>query len=100
MIPVKGNIYSINEAYEPLYDASTRAYLAQVRASAAHTARYVGSLVADAHRTLLKGGHFSLSAHSEPAGRKAAPDARSQPLCLAGGPSRGQGPDHSTKDGA
>ena len=107
MIPVKGNIYSINEAYEPLYDASTRAYLAQVRASAAHTARYVGSLVADAHRTLLKGGHFSLSAHSEPAGRKAAPDARSQPLCLAGGPSRGQGPeqsrqeptDHSTKDG-
>ncbi len=57
-IPVKGNIYSINEAYETLYDERTRAYLAQVRASADHTARYVGSLVADAHRTLLKGGIF------------------------------------------
>ena len=57
-IPVKGNIYSINEAYETLYDESTRAYLVQLRASAVHTARYVGSLVADAHRTLLKGGIF------------------------------------------
>jgi fructose-1,6-bisphosphatase I len=57
-IPAKRKIYSINEAYEKLYDESTRAYLAQVRESADHTARYVGSLVADAHRTLLKGGIF------------------------------------------
>ena len=57
-IPPRGTIYSINEAYEPLYDERTRAYLAQLRASAKHTARYVGSLVADAHRTLLKGGIF------------------------------------------
>jgi fructose-1,6-bisphosphatase I len=57
-IPAKRKIYSINEAYETLYDESTRAYLAQVRESADHTARYVGSLVADAHRTLLKGGIF------------------------------------------
>src|SRR5437588_7185726 len=57
-IPVKRKIYSINEAYETLYDESTRAYLVQVRESADHTARYVGSLVADAHRTLLKGGIF------------------------------------------
>src|SRR5258708_24723890 len=57
-IPPRGPIYSINEAYEPLYDERTRAYLAQLRASAKHTARYVGSLVADAHRTLLKGGIF------------------------------------------
>jgi len=57
-IPVKGNIYSINEAYETLYDERTRAYLVQLRASAVHTARYVGSFVADAHRTLLKGGIF------------------------------------------
>jgi fructose-1,6-bisphosphatase I len=57
-LPAKGNIYSINEAYEMLYDERTRAYLARLRASANHTARYVGSLVADAHRTLLKGGIF------------------------------------------
>src|SRR5258708_6385825 len=57
-IPTRGNIYSINEAYETLYAERPRAYLAQLRASAKHTARYVGSLVADAHRTLLKGGIF------------------------------------------
>ena len=57
-LPAKGNIYSINEAYETLYDERTRAYLAHLRSSANHTARYVGSLVADAHRTLLKGGIF------------------------------------------
>lgn len=57
-IPAKGNTYSINEAYERLYDERTRAYLAELRAGGKHTARYVGSLVADAHRTLLKGGLF------------------------------------------
>jgi len=57
-LPAKGNIYSINEAYETLYDERTRAYLAHLRSLANHTARYVGSLVADAHRTLLKGGIF------------------------------------------
>ncbi len=64
-LPVKGNIYSINEAYETLYDERTRAYLAQLRASADHTARYVGSLVADAHRTLLKGGIFLYPANQK-----------------------------------
>src|SRR5437868_1122295 len=57
-LPAKGNIYSINEAYETLYDERIRAYLAHLRSLANHTARYVGSLVADAHRTLLKGGIF------------------------------------------
>jgi len=57
-LPAKGKIYSINEAYETLYDESTRAYLALLKASADYTARYVGSLVADAYRTLLKGGIF------------------------------------------
>lgn len=57
-IPAKGDIYTINEAYETLYDESTRAYLALLKASADYTSRYVGSLVADAYRTLLKGGIF------------------------------------------
>lgn len=64
-IPAKGNIYSINEAYERLYDERTRAYLAQLRASVKHTARYVGTLVADAHRTLLKGGLFLYPANQK-----------------------------------
>jgi len=57
-LPAKANIYSVNEAYETLYDRRTRAYLALLRASADYTARYTGSLVADGHRTLLKGGLF------------------------------------------
>ena len=57
-IPARGNVYSINEAYEKLYNERTRAYLAQLKASADYTARYIGSLVADAYRTLLKGGIF------------------------------------------
>jgi fructose-1,6-bisphosphatase I len=69
-IPTKGNIYSINEAYEALYDERTRAYLAHLRASADYTARYVGSLVADAHRTLLKGGIFLYPANrKQPEGK-------------------------------
>lgn len=57
-LPAKANIYSVNEAYETLYDRRTRAYLALLRASADYTARYAGSLMADGHRTLLKGGLF------------------------------------------
>jgi fructose-1,6-bisphosphatase I len=57
-LPAKANIYSVNEAYETLYDRRTRAYLALLRASGDYTARYAGSLVADGHRTLLKGGLF------------------------------------------
>ncbi len=69
-IPARGNIYSINEAYEALYDERTRAYLAHLRASADYTARYVGSLVADIHRTLLKGGIFLYPANrKQPEGK-------------------------------
>jgi fructose-1,6-bisphosphatase I len=56
-IPAEKKIYSINEAYVNGFEAGLRAYLAWAHESG-YAARYIGSMVADVHRTLLKGGVF------------------------------------------
>lgn len=55
--PNKGNIYSINEGNKPLWHKGTEDY-AELCKSRELRGRYVGSLVADFHRNLLKGGVF------------------------------------------
>ncbi|MDH3686522.1 MAG: class 1 fructose-bisphosphatase [Myxococcales bacterium] len=50
-------LYSINEAYWNDFDPGVRAYLGWAHENG-YGARYVGSMVADVHRTLLKGGVF------------------------------------------
>jgi len=62
-IPEKGKIYSVNEGNVPYWDEKTKAlvdyFKARDKASGRpYTSRYVGSLVADFHRNLLKGGLF------------------------------------------
>ncbi len=58
-IPESKDIYSINEGNYELFDTSTQAYLTSLkREEKPYKARYVGSMVADVHRTLLKGGIF------------------------------------------
>jgi fructose-1,6-bisphosphatase I len=60
-MPEKGNIYSVNEAYSESFPEPYQRYLARLRSGAlgrAYSSRYIGSLVADFHRTLLKGGIF------------------------------------------
>ena len=60
-MPRSGNIFSVNAANEDSFPAAYQRYIAQLRASAAgrtYSLRYIGSLVADFHRTLLKGGVF------------------------------------------
>lgn len=62
-IPRRGNIYSANESYSPQWDQGVRRYLDHLREKGGktgrpYTARYIGSLVADFHRNLLKGGVF------------------------------------------
>jgi fructose-1,6-bisphosphatase I len=60
-MPEKGNIYSLNEAYAESFPEPYQRYLARLRSGAlgrAYSSRYIGSLVADFHRTLLKGGIF------------------------------------------
>jgi fructose-1,6-bisphosphatase I len=60
-MPTAGNIYSVNEAQADTFPERYRRYLAGLRSGATgrkYTSRYIGSLVADFHRTLLKGGIF------------------------------------------
>ena len=62
-IPKRGSTYSINEGRRLEWNAPTKGYIDYVQQKDKATgrpygARYVGSLVADYHRTLLKGGIF------------------------------------------
>jgi fructose-1,6-bisphosphatase I len=56
-IPGKGKIYSINEGYANRWHPGTQEYIKKVKDEGL-SGRYVGSLVADFHRNLLKGGIF------------------------------------------
>lgn len=56
-MPERGSIYSVNEANADSFPDVYRDYLACLR-SRGYSLRYIGSLVADFHRTLLKGGVF------------------------------------------
>lgn len=60
-MPESGKYYSVNEANEASFPDSYREYLDRLRTGALgreYSSRYIGSLVADFHRTLLKGGIF------------------------------------------
>jgi fructose-1,6-bisphosphatase I len=71
-IPERGSTYSINEGNCARWTDDVRRWNAWIKEedkadARPYGARYVGSLVADAHRTLLKGGIFAY-----PADRKSA----------------------------
>jgi fructose-1,6-bisphosphatase I len=60
-IPAQGQYYSINEAYCDKFPAAYLKYLKYLRAGVngrSYSSRFVGSMVADFHRTLLRGGVF------------------------------------------
>jgi fructose-1,6-bisphosphatase I len=56
-MPRDGTIYSVNEGLSNSFDASVKAYIRHCK-ECGYTARYIGSLVADFHRNLLKGGIY------------------------------------------
>lgn len=56
-IPLDGAIFSINEGYYDDYDDGVVQYILQCK-DQKHSARYIGSLVGDFHRNLLKGGIY------------------------------------------
>ncbi len=56
-IPTQATIYSVNEAHSPTWDPRVRGYVDGLKGTG-RSARYIGSLVADFHRNLLKGGIF------------------------------------------
>jgi fructose-1,6-bisphosphatase I len=62
-IPSRGRIYSVNEGNTSAWPQGIQRYVDYLRArdpatGRPYTARYVGSMVADLHRTLLEGGVF------------------------------------------
>jgi fructose-1,6-bisphosphatase I len=60
-MPEQGNYYSVNEANAASWPDEYREYVGKLRSGALgrqYSSRYIGSLVADFHRTLLKGGVF------------------------------------------
>jgi fructose-1,6-bisphosphatase I len=61
-IPEKGKIYSINESNDKKWiDAGLKEYIESLK-DEGYTSRYIGSMVADVHRTLIKGGIFAYPA--------------------------------------
>lgn len=61
-VPQNGKIYSVNEGNAKNWDEPTRKYVEDCKfpkdGSSPKSLRYIGSMVADVHRTLLYGGIF------------------------------------------
>ncbi len=62
-IAKRGKIYSVNEGNYPYWSEGVRKYVNYIKerdpaTGRPYTARYIGSMVADMHRTLLYGGIF------------------------------------------
>lgn len=60
----EGGYYSINEGYSERWRDGLAKFVAKMKTEG-RKARYIGSLVADAHRNLLKGGAFLYPADKE-----------------------------------
>ncbi|KAJ8670661.1 hypothetical protein QAD02_001920 [Eretmocerus hayati] len=60
-VPIRGKIYSINEGNEKTWDRAVKEYVDSKKNPSSgkpYGARYVGSMVADVHRTIKYGGIF------------------------------------------
>ncbi len=62
-IPKDGTIYSINEGYYIHFPVGVKKYIKycqveDTKTNRPYTSRYIGSMVADVHRNLIKGGIF------------------------------------------
>jgi fructose-1,6-bisphosphatase I len=62
-IPETGKIYSFNEGNSALWDPAVQEYMNSLKDASKwggkpYSARYIGSLVGDFHRTLLYGGIY------------------------------------------
>jgi fructose-1,6-bisphosphatase I len=72
-IPEHGSIYSINEgnyAHFPQAIKNYIKYCQEIAQDRPYTSRYIGSLVSDIHRNMLKGGVYLYpSTHSHPNGK-------------------------------
>jgi len=73
-LPERGKIYSVNEGNTEKWSQPVRDWVKWVKRSddgkPAYSHRYIGTLVADFHRTLLKGGVFAYPADRDNASGK------------------------------
>jgi fructose-1,6-bisphosphatase I len=98
-MPEQGTYYSVNEAHAEEWPEEYREYVGRLRSGGLgrrYSSRYIGSLVADFHRTLLKGGVFLYPPTREQPGGKLRLLYEANPLAFiaeqAGGmASSGQG---------
>jgi fructose-1,6-bisphosphatase I len=58
-------VYSVNEAYYPRWTLGQQKLVTHLKTTGGFGSRYIGSLVADFHRTLLQGGLFMYPGESE-----------------------------------
>lgn len=72
-IKERGKIYSINEGYTASWDKATREYVNSKKfpeTGKPYAQRYIGSMVADVHRTIMYGGIFMYPATKDsPSGK-------------------------------
>lgn len=60
-IPPKGNIYSVNEGYYLTFPSGIKKYIKYCQEEVEdrpYTSRYIGSMVSDFHRNMIKGGIY------------------------------------------
>jgi fructose-1,6-bisphosphatase I len=73
-IPDRGGIYSINEGYYHRWNPEVRTWVDWIKSPSddgrPYSLRYIGAMVADFHRTLLKGGIFAYPGDSKHADGK------------------------------
>ena len=70
-MPARGKTYSINEGNSASFDPGTAKYVSWIKqkdpaSGRPYSQRYVGTLVADVHRTLINGGLFMYPASPKP----------------------------------
>lgn len=80
-MPEKGPYYSVNDANAATWPDGYEAYVQAMREDG-YSARYIGSLVADFHRTLLKGGVFLYPPNKHKAGGKLRLLYEANPLAM------------------
>jgi fructose-1,6-bisphosphatase I len=86
-MPERGKTYSVNEGNAAAWDDGVRKWADWMKApnkdiGHPYSARYVGSLVADFHRTLLKGGVFAYPADKKNANGKLRLMYEAAPLAM------------------
>ncbi len=65
VIPKRGKYYSINEGYENKWAPAIKEYVKSKKEGKPYGARYIGSMVADVHRTIKYGGIFMYPATAD-----------------------------------